>query len=312
MEISIHEVFADLDGIPTSNNRSDGDFNPRGLRRPRPDVRAGVVAIEVISIHEVFADLDRPAASAPAMLSLFQSTRSSQTSTRTRRFPGSPPIISIHEVFADLDKPHYMYRSKSHYFNPRGLRRPRLYRASTISTPQYFNPRGLRRPRLIQHGVRGRTNRFQSTRSSQTSTVSPTDSVRAIKISIHEVFADLDVVDLLVKLSAHVISIHEVFADLDPGSRKCPSASSDFNPRGLRRPRRIICLPNRQILKFQSTRSSQTSTFTLVVSGSYSLFQSTRSSQTSTPAVIPNGGAVCISIHEVFADLDLLQSQRCK
>ena len=80
MEISIHEVFADLDGIPTSNNRSDGDFNPRGLRRPRPDVRAGVVAIEVISIHEVFADLDNLRQPPPQILP-----------------------ISIHEVFADLD-----------------------------------------------------------------------------------------------------------------------------------------------------------------------------------------------------------------
>ena len=77
------------------------DFNPRGLRRPRPD-KATAQGQYHISIHEVFADLDfllqsysklqfafqstrvfepRRHAPTPPTYAEFQSTRSSQTST---------------------------------------------------------------------------------------------------------------------------------------------------------------------------------------------------------------------------------------
>ena len=57
----------------------------------------------------------------------------------------------------------------------------------------YFNPRGLRRPRRPLAGI---------TRV-------------LLEISIHEVFADLDILASLTIAQAIFISIHEVFADLD-------------------------------------------------------------------------------------------------
>ena len=122
-----------------------------------------------------------------------------------------------------------------------------------------FNPRGLRRPRL--HGIHQVLQGvlFQSTRSSQTSTSSAPPFPITRAISIHEVFADLDD-SILSHFHQLFISIHEVFADLDL-----------FHD---------ILYPF--TFRFQSTRSSQTSTpGELRIDGS-PLFQSTRSSQTST------------------------------
>ena len=80
LEISIHEVFADLDADFLSHPVRLADFNPRGLRRPRPDQVVGGNRGIQISIHEVFADLD--------LNRLYDST--------------AFLMISIHEVFADL------------------------------------------------------------------------------------------------------------------------------------------------------------------------------------------------------------------
>ena len=78
--ISIHEAFADLDLHRPRMIISLGNFNPRGLRRPRQK-RDGV----------------------EIALSLFQSTRPSQTSTLRVRLLVPHVHISIHEAFADLD-----------------------------------------------------------------------------------------------------------------------------------------------------------------------------------------------------------------
>ena len=79
-QISIHEVFADLDQLVWDEAMTYLDFNPRGLRRPRRSVTKML-----------------------AQITTFQSTRSSQTSTKSRNCLWLQPIISIHEVFADLD-----------------------------------------------------------------------------------------------------------------------------------------------------------------------------------------------------------------
>ena len=102
-----------------------------------------------ISIHEVFADLD-----ATAVHSSFSRS------------------ISIHEVFADLDWTFSMLKSRSPNFNPRGLRRPRQYEYIHRKVSNMdFNPRGLRRPRQSHIHQYKKHHQFQSTRSSQTSTV---------------------------------------------------------------------------------------------------------------------------------------------
>ena len=130
--ISIHEVFADLDTGTTGIWRSNTNFNPRGLRRPRLICRRLPQFPGFISIHEVFADLDEHALYHSIRYNQFQSTRSSQTSTRM-------PVQDICPV---------------NYFNPRGLRRPRL----SVSAPGHagncnFNPRGLCRPRPIARSL---------------------------------------------------------------------------------------------------------------------------------------------------------------
>ena len=107
---------------------------------------------------------------------------------------------------------------------------------------------------------------FQSTRSSQTSTLQARVQTAGSYISIHEVFADLDPVNLI-PYRTFLISIHEVFADLDFGAMTATGGT----------------------WQFQSTRSSQTSTQLNSINFSWLLFQSTRSSQTSTqlPAYAP-------------------------
>ena len=122
-----------------------------------------------------------------------------------------------------------------------------------------FNPRGLRRPRRVIAGLVGSKYAFQSTRPSQTSTNPFYGQIFPLRISIHEAFADLDLLSPLLLI-----------------------AGIDFNPRGLRRPRRRW---------FKSTSR-------------YSLFQSTRPSQTSTQLGGGKYAAHRISIHEAFADLD--------
>ena len=58
-----------------------------------------------------------------------------------------------------------------------------------------------------------------------------------LRISIHEVFADLDAFVILLVVRC-LISIHEVFADLDQYLTRFYVDVAYFNPRGLRRPRR--------------------------------------------------------------------------
>ena len=79
----------------------------------------------------------------------------------------------------------------------------------------YFNPRGLRRPRRSGSGSSFHMFIFQSTRPSQTSTT-----------KLKSVF------------TGETISIHEAFADLDASIKGIGESLKDFNPRGLRRPRR--------------------------------------------------------------------------
>ena len=150
---------------------------------------------------------------------IFQSTRPSQTSTTKLKSVFTGETISIHEAFADLDA------------SIKGIG----------ESLKDFNPRGLRRPRRCPLRI----------------------SWMGIPISIHEAFADLDP-DRAKRMWIDVISIHEAFADLDktpcspPYSQpefqstrpsqtstgNPPSASwphSNFNPRGLRRPRLGPC-----------------------------------------------------------------------
>ncbi len=54
------------------------------------------------------------------------------------------------------------------------------------------------------------------------------------QISIHEVFADLDLLLRCAKIK-YKISIHEVFADLDGLMRSAIREAKNFIPRGLRR-----------------------------------------------------------------------------
>ena len=149
---------------------------------------------ENISIHEVFADLDVIEVEKMAHLHIFQSTRSSQTSTGKHCFQQHFYDISIHEVFADLDFLTLPTLHLQNNFNPRGLRRPRRKRywftvkdcpisihevfadldprpASIGRQPSNFNPRGLRRPRRYPVKMPLLASKFQSTRSSQTSTL---------------------------------------------------------------------------------------------------------------------------------------------
>ena len=112
---------------------------------------------------------------------------------------------------------------------------------------------------------------------------------KVVQISIHEVFADLDR-SLSAIETTNSISIHEVFADLDyistmgwKKTRKFQSTrSSQTSTVGRYWYRNMI-------MTFQSTRSSQTSTEDPRMALAVRRFQSTRSSQTSTD----QGGAVC-------------------
>ena len=101
--ISIHEAFADLDPDPPTTLLAPGDFNPRGLRRPRPVRRLSGVRAPGISIHEAFADLDAP--------DHVLTNRVHYFNPRGLRRPRPVLVtlvvqiddISIHEAFADLD-----------------------------------------------------------------------------------------------------------------------------------------------------------------------------------------------------------------
>ena len=211
--ISIHEVFADLDDISKRLWTYHVDFNPRGLRRPR---------LASFAAHIVYR--------------LFQSTRSSQTSTLSSSTSGHrqanfnprglrrPRRLSITIV-----------RSVS-YFNPRGLRKPRHWSDSYGGKPFDFNPRGLRKPRRGGGSVTINEALFQSTRSSQTSTDLFDVFSTTPKISIHEVFANLDATSTPPTFCLK-ISIHEVFANLDRLPKGYFKYLYDFNPRGLRKPR---------------------------------------------------------------------------
>ncbi|EEG56427.1 hypothetical protein CLOSTASPAR_01488 [[Clostridium] asparagiforme DSM 15981] len=122
-----------------------------------------------ISIHEAFADLD-------GRYAIWMTGW----------------LISIHEAFADLDTFALQVAVALEYFNPRGLRRPRLSAAMSLLAVKNFNPRGLRRPRPLWAAIQIWCYKFQSTRPSQTSTFSDVPATSALMISIHEAFADLD------------------------------------------------------------------------------------------------------------------------
>ncbi len=149
MGISIHEVFADLDHNRLRSSVAALSFQSTRSSQTSTNILAEQPGTRRISIHEVFADLD-------ALLfgdgRLFRS-------------------ISIHEVFADLDKISFSHRDNQFNFNPRGLRRPRLY--------QHY---GLEKDKKISiHEVFADLDRGPVL-------VSQYD----YDISIHEVFADLD------------------------------------------------------------------------------------------------------------------------
>ena len=215
--------------------------------------------ILVISIHEVFADLDGLRLTLADGGNEFQSTRSSQTSTALQN-----------EFLSAL----IFQSTRSSQTSTKGTENPK-------GSYLYFNPRGLRRPRL---GVRYR-------------------QVLPNMISIHEVFADLDETKILKHFYTQ-ISIHEVFADLDrisaPGLYRLGisihEVFADLD--------RFSQVRSTWTKRFQSTRSSQTSTVATTNFAPKSVFQSTRSSQTSTVIPFPVVLICVISIHEVFADLD--------
>ena len=145
-----------------------------------------------------------------------QSTRSSQTSTSgALGYRISYFRISIHKVFADLDSvtPKQLYLLCN--FNPRGLRRPRQTVLGKLYAAFLFQSTRSSQTSTISSKTPGVPFQFQSTRSSQTSTLHPAATGRPLPISIHEVFADLD----------------------SPMCLKYPRLTY-FNPRGLRRPRR--------------------------------------------------------------------------
>ena len=122
-------------------------FNPRGLRRPRPSSSRRMSASSVISIHEVFADLDFGLGGLVRHCTISIHEVFADLDLR-ELFALRQPYISIHEVFADLDPSRWWCPCRTLYFNPRGLRRPRLFRRAIFATPAgNFNPRGLRRPR---------------------------------------------------------------------------------------------------------------------------------------------------------------------
>ena len=123
---------------------------------------------------------------------------------------------------------------------------------------------------------------FQSTRPSQTSTSSVPPPVPASKFQSTRP-SQTSTGRLQTARPPCSISIHEAFADLDHGYAAPRWRHSDFNPRGLRRPRRH--------------------TISFLIIGP--LFQSTRPSQTSTYWLTICIYSFPISIHEAFADLDL-------
>ena len=168
-------------------------------------------------------------------------------------------LISIHEVFADLDSRGDPQRRCCLHFNPRGLRRPR---PAPIAAVQVTFP-------------------FQSTRSSQTSTMTAGLCTACI--------GDFNPRGLR-RPRLHGFNLLTIVVDFNPRGLRRPrlklSTSSPhpryFNPRGLRRPR----------LDFYESKGWMVG------------FQSTRSSQTSTRKMLEYTSTQLISIHEVFADLD--------
>ena len=124
-----------------------------------------------ISIHEVFADLDGFFVRNAWYQDTFQSTRSSQTSTSRGLVTD---VVGADFNPRGLRRPRRNNACSSHCsynFNPRGLRRPRPRQVYALKPFQlYFNPRGLRRPRRSSSVITQPAYRFQSTRSSQTST----------------------------------------------------------------------------------------------------------------------------------------------
>ena len=170
----------------------------------------------MISIHEVFADLDLNGRNRQKPYMNFN-----PRGLRRPRLIAPPLAVSLDCNFnpRGLRRPRRSVRHRIGLivsdFNPRGLRRPRRLIYFLIKDVINFNPRGLRRPRPSNLVYIFLPFLFQSTRSSQTSTVGNVNQLLPRQISIHEVFADLDALRPR-KAIPIIISIHEVFADLDP------------------------------------------------------------------------------------------------
>ena len=261
--ISIHEVFADLDGRLPRVLQSSERISIHEVFADLDRVGADDGAIRAISIHEVFADLDQTTrqawdnvyifqstrssqTSTPITVSnrsgfiVFQSTRSSQTSTGQEFHRSGVLLISIHEVFADLDRwyrgSHGRCRISIHEVFADLDNSARI----TPSTIFYFNPRGLRRPRHCPDrpdGVHEDFNPRGLRRPRRLSINALRNSVnfnpRGLRRPRRRLFQPIR--------RADTISIHEVFADLDPSVRPIAITNENFNPRGLRRPRQQTC-----------------------------------------------------------------------
>ena len=237
--ISIHKVFADLDSVTPKQLYLLCNFNPRGLRRPRQTVLGKLYAAFLFQSTRS-SQTSTISSKTPGVPFQFQSTRSSQTSTLHPAATGRPLPISIHEVFADLDSPMCLKYPRLTYFNPRGLRRPRLISFFCLCTPHNFNPRGLRRPRPFSSNSTRMFSRFQSTRSSQTSTKTARRS-RTGNIN----FNPRGLRRPRLRRDAQYAGGHTFQSTRSSQTSTLTGMCywriwTNFNPRGLRRPRRYL------------------------------------------------------------------------
>ena len=146
-EISIHEAYTGLDRATKAEETLTGNFNPRGLYRPRPSFSWSfrsfadfnprglyrprlnpvnpVTYRTPISIHEAYTGLDEynPIHNYDRNISIHEA------------YTGLDPIchiyllylvISIHEAYTGLDPGQGSVALGVQDFNPRGLYRPRL------------------------------------------------------------------------------------------------------------------------------------------------------------------------------------------
>ena len=190
-------------------------FNPRGLRRPR---RSGSGS----SFHMFIFQSTRPTqTSTQIALSvcgsmLFQSTRPSQTSTNLNLLDG--------------------FRWN---FNPRGLRRPRQWPPSNLFLTVVFQSTRPSQTSTQASGREGIIRRFQSTRPSQTSTIINKRFSQFRKFqSTRPSQTSTDSRVIIIKPT--------IFQSTRPSQTSTKrlvvlhTVNLNFNPRGLRRPRREI------------------------------------------------------------------------